>query len=315
MASIMSLTRTAMPSLALRAPAAVRASRAANMVVRAEAPAKTRVFTDEEWEKAVEIASEALVQMRANAPAEASTDGSAAAAPAPEGRVFSDAEWATAIEEASKMVAAAKAIESALVAEGVTATDGTTATPKTFAPAPVGRIFSDEEWDAALTTAVAELQKGSSEAGAESVSMVTPEGRVFSDAEWTDAIERANLLQCGELVEGELVPVSFGDAMAISGPVPEVVNGRVAMIGFVAAVAAEMASGNTVASQFGSATPGVLIFAAAFSAASLIPTLAGKPAEAVGPFTPQAEALNGRAAMIGLAALFLIEGATGSALF
>jgi len=52
-----------------------------------------------------------------------------------------------------------------------------------------------------------------------------------------------------------------------------------------------------------------------FIAASLIPMFQNKKAESVGPFTPDAELINGRAAMIGFAALLVSEAVNGAALF
>lgn len=40
-------------------------------------------------------------------------------------------------------------------------------------------------------------------------------------------------------------PCGCADVMAFSGPAPEIVNGRLAMLGFVAAVAAEFTSGES----------------------------------------------------------------------
>ncbi len=49
--------------------------------------------------------------------------------------------------------------------------------------------------------------------------------------------------------------------------------------------------------------------------ASLIPLFKGAKNEAFGPFSPKAELINGRAAMIGFAAMLAIEAVKGSALF
>eukprot|EP00873_Tetraselmis_striata_P035450 jgi/Tetstr1/455714/TSEL_042521.t1 len=74
--------------------------------------------------------------------------------------------------------------------------------------------------------------------------------------------------------------------MAFSGPAPEVINGRLAMLGFAAALGAELSTGQT-----------------------------GKKETTFGPFTPGAEMLNGRAAMIGFASLLAYEAFKGSPLF
>merc|ERR1712224_567158 len=109
--------------------------------------------------------------------------------------------------------------------------------------------------------------------------------------------------------------VSFGDAMAFSGPGPETINGRLAMLGFIAALGAEAASGETVFQQIGGAEPSILFAFIMFAAASLIPTLKGVKKEKFGFFSPEAEMLNGRAAMIGFALLLAIEAKSGSAFF
>ncbi len=51
------------------------------------------------------------------------------------------------------------------------------------------------------------------------------------------------------------------------------------------------------------------------TAASIIPIFKGAKTEAFGPFSPKAEMINGRAAMLGLAAMLVIEGVKGTALF
>lgn len=110
--------------------------------------------------------------------------------------------------------------------------------------------------------------------------------------------------------------VSFGEAMSFAGPGPETINGRLAMLGVLAALGAEFATGESVFTQFENATPVVLATWAVISLASLVPILRGaSQEEAFGPLTPKAERLNGQAAMLGLAALLLIELIKGSALF
>lgn len=104
--------------------------------------------------------------------------------------------------------------------------------------------------------------------------------------------------------------------MAFSGPGPELANGRLAMLGFVAAVGAELSSGESVLKQWGSEPTLIALTFITFMAASLVPLTRGAKTEAFGPFTPAAEMLNGRAAMIGFAALLgaeLVRG--GVALF
>ena len=110
--------------------------------------------------------------------------------------------------------------------------------------------------------------------------------------------------------------LSIFDSMSFAGPAPEVINGRLAMLGFVAALGAELSSGETVLKQFGE-IPGPMIFVfALFTTASLVPYVKnGSDRPTFGPFTANAEMLNGRAAMIGFAALLIAEGVRGAALF
>eukprot|EP00955_Chlamydomonas_euryale_P112013 366104-Chlamydomonas_euryale.AAC.13 len=84
------------------------------------------------------------------------------------------------------------------------------------------------------------------------------------------------------------------------------------MLGFVAAVSAELSSGEPVLTQW--AQEPFLIFAtfALIIAGSLVPFLQGnKNKEAFGPLSPSAELLNGRAAMIGFAAMLVLEAVNG----
>ena len=95
------------------------------------------------------------------------------------------------------------------------------------------------------------------------------------------------------------LPPLPADLMAFNGAGPELINGRLAMLGFVAALGAEVASGSRVTQQlFGAAGPIALTFAL-FTAASVIPLLKGnKNTESFGKLTPAVELLNGRAAMV-----------------
>ncbi|KAL5196572.1 hypothetical protein ABZP36_000084 [Zizania latifolia] len=108
----------------------------------------------------------------------------------------------------------------------------------------------------------------------------------------------------------------LSDVFAFSGPAPERINGRLAMVGFVSALAVEASSGGGILSQAGSGS-GLAWFAATaavFSAASLVPLLRGESAEArSGAFmSANAELWNGRFAMLGLVALAFTEYLTGA---
>lgn len=106
------------------------------------------------------------------------------------------------------------------------------------------------------------------------------------------------------------------DALAFSGPAPERINGRLAMVGFVSALAVEATRGDGILSQAGNGA-GLAWFAytaAVLSAASLVPLLQGESAEGrSGRFmTADAELWNGRLAMLGLVALAVTEYLTGA---
>lgn len=94
-----------------------------------------------------------------------------------------------------------------------------------------------------------------------------------------------------------------------------------AMLGFVWAVIAEKATGLTVLEQlFSPGQTGLVFFIGAiqiFTYASLVPIMNGESTDArsFGPFTARAERWNGRAAMIGFAALIITELFTHSAIF
>ena len=59
----------------------------------------------------------------------------------------------------------------------------------------------------------------------------------------------------------------------------------------------------------------VLYVVLMISYATIVPLTKNATDEALGPFTPEAEMINGRAAMIGLAFLLLSEGVTGRVFF
>merc|ERR1711920_1074064 len=107
---------------------------------------------------------------------------------------------------------------------------------------------------------------------------------------------------------------SFGEVMAFSGAGPERINGRLAMLGFVAAAGAELSSAEPLTKQIGDAPLPILSAFLIFSIASIIPMLKKAKLESFGPFSPDAEMLNGRAAMLGFLALVGFELGSGTPL-
>ena len=87
------------------------------------------------------------------------------------------------------------------------------------------------------------------------------------------------------------------------------------MMGFIAAVGAELSSGDSVLRQVSEEPTGIVSLFILIIAGSLVPAFLNTKPEAFGPLTPAAELTNGRGAMIGLAAMLLIEGNLHHALF
>ncbi|KAF5752333.1 hypothetical protein HS088_TW01G00241 [Tripterygium wilfordii] len=113
------------------------------------------------------------------------------------------------------------------------------------------------------------------------------------------------------------VSTKFGDVFAFSGPAPERINGRLAMIGFVAALAVEVGKGEDVLAQLSNG--GIPLFLGTsilLTVASLIPLFNGVSVESKskGFMTSDAELWNGRFAMLGLVALAFTEYVKGGTL-
>lgn len=110
----------------------------------------------------------------------------------------------------------------------------------------------------------------------------------------------------------------FFDVFSFSGPAPERINGRLAMIGFVAAIGVELANGADLSAQLSSGgVPWFLGTSALLTLASLVPLFQGVTAESKsgGIMSADAEIWNGRFAMLGLVALAFTEYVKGAGLF
>merc|ERR1711923_77243 len=110
---------------------------------------------------------------------------------------------------------------------------------------------------------------------------------------------------------------SFGDLMGFGGVAPELINGRLSMVAFLAAAGAELSTHETVVQQLSEAPLAVGGFVALISLASFMPQLRGDDMDPSNgwealkksPFTSPSsiEKWNGRAAMLGVAALLVLE--------
>merc|ERR1712176_1505052 len=108
----------------------------------------------------------------------------------------------------------------------------------------------------------------------------------------------------------------WNTTMGFAGWAPEVINGRLAMVGILAGLGAELAKGVSIPTQFANHFGAFFFASAVVIAASFVPGI-GNPAEKKkfdGPWTAQAEMLNGRVAMVALALTIAVEAATKSSL-
>ncbi|VFQ85355.1 unnamed protein product [Cuscuta campestris] len=97
---------------------------------------------------------------------------------------------------------------------------------------------------------------------------------------------------------------------SFSGPGPERINGRLAMVGFVAAIGAELANGGDLLNQISNGGVGWFVgTSVVLTLASLVPLFQGVTAESksAGLMSADAEIWNGRMAMLGLVALAFTE--------
>lgn len=107
--------------------------------------------------------------------------------------------------------------------------------------------------------------------------------------------------------------IAFPNLMRFNGAAPEVINSRLAMLGCVAAITAELTTQTTVFEQFSKAPLPIVSVFVLFSVASLIPMLKGVPRYGGGhwggikAFTPDAEITVGRIAMLGFFGIVINE--------
>ena len=113
---------------------------------------------------------------------------------------------------------------------------------------------------------------------------------------------------------------SVMNTMSFGGWAPELINGRIAQIAFVAGLGAELSTGDSFTSQFASHPFAVVFASGLITLASFMPNMqnadeyTANPAslgKAEGPWTTSAEMTNGRGAMVGLVAMLLVEKAIG----
>merc|ERR1711865_758603 len=118
--------------------------------------------------------------------------------------------------------------------------------------------------------------------------------------------------------------------MTFSGWAPEIINGRIAQIGFVAGLGAEAASGETFATQFAENPGAFALCVGLIGIASVMPSFmkiymgkddqefnsnpTTKAENLQGMFNVDAEKLNGRAAMIGIVSIVATEFVKGGPL-
>ncbi|BDA50660.1 probable carotene biosynthesis-related protein CBR, chloroplastic at C-terminar half [Coccomyxa sp. Obi] len=140
----------------------------------------------------------------------------------------------------------------------------------------------------------------------------------------TQRIEQQDTASQADLVAENLQASSAAVKFEVFGQTQEAINGRAAMLGFVAAVVAELQTGQSVWSQLagkyvngdlkehaqGLSSLGFGAIVALLTYASIAPQFqAGeKPdSRSFGPFTPFLEAWTGRIAMLGFSGLLLVE--------
>merc|ERR1712157_685993 len=127
-------------------------------------------------------------------------------------------------------------------------------------------------------------------------------------------LQKSVSFQCR--AEEEEFDKKWNGTMGFAGWAPEVINGRLAMVGILAGLGAEFAKGESIPTQFADHFGAFFFASALVIAASFVPGI-GNPAEMKkndGMWTANAEMLNGRVAMVALALTIAVEAFTKSAL-
>ncbi|CAL8460614.1 g143 [Coccomyxa elongata] len=99
--------------------------------------------------------------------------------------------------------------------------------------------------------------------------------------------------------------VGFLEMMRFKGALPEILNSRLAMLGFFWAIIAEQLSGKNVFDQVKSQPVLVATTVVLITVASAIPFYKGVRRSGNSVFTPDAELWNGRLAMLGMVAVLV----------
>ena len=113
---------------------------------------------------------------------------------------------------------------------------------------------------------------------------------------------------------------SVMNTMSFGGWAPELINGRIAQIAFVAGLGAELSTGESFTTQFAAHTGAIVFASGLITLASFMPNMQNaddynaNPAslgKSNGPWTTSAEMTNGRGAMVGLVSMLLVEKLVG----
>ncbi len=105
--------------------------------------------------------------------------------------------------------------------------------------------------------------------------------------------------------------VTLFQAMKVSGPAPERINGRLAMLTFAPMVLREVNASETALQQFAHADWRLALVCGLAVYASLVPVLAGCKDEDFGFMSVRAERANGRLAMLAWAVVLGLEQVVG----